>query len=216
MVPSLIIICLGCSPILPIMIFFLSPFKRSLNIKSTRHGILSLLYLFYYFCFFRSSPISRHRATSGVIFFFKDPPPRKNSRWRLWRHALSTNQNPSFFLAPKLKSTNQNPDFKPPKVTWLKRHHYYWSRILLTMLFSPVFGDTGGGDIWKSQWRGESLLSFFLFDYQLWYFASYYPQQRNVKCAMSYFCRCISKTKLFKNWSRFTHNLRKEMCGICH
>lgn len=94
--------------------FFLSPFKRSLNIKSTRHGVLSLLYLFYYFCFFfRSSPISTPRVTSGVIFFFKDPPsPRISTMTLTLLTSLPLHQLKPFVLAPKLKSTNQNPRFQ--------------------------------------------------------------------------------------------------------
>ena len=214
MVPSLIILCLGRSPILPIYIFSCH--------RSNVHWILKVPDMAYCLCciyfiifvFFRSSPISRHRATSGVIFFSKTPLPAK-----IHDDAFDVTPSPpikTLRFGAKTQtrqsepSISNRPKWVGSKDTTTTDHEY-----CLQCFFSPVFGDTGGGDIWKSQWRGESFLSFFLFDYQLWYFASYYPQQINVKCAMSYFCRCISKTKLFKNWSRFTHNLRKEMCGIC-
>ena len=162
------------------------------------------------FVFFRSSPISTHRVTSGK-FFFQSLPPRENPRWRLWRQ-LPLHQLKPFVLAPKLKSTLY---VKPSKLSWLKRHHYYWSRILLTMLFLSCIWWPRRRRYLEESTKCKSFLSF-LFDYQLWYFASYYLQQIKVKCSMSYFCRCISKTKLFQNWSRFTHNLRKEVCRICH
>lgn len=121
MVPSLIILCLGCSPILPIIIFSCH--------RSNVHWILKVPDMAYCLCciYFIIFFISRHRATSVVIFFQRPPSPPLTSR--------PLHQSKLFVLAPKLKSTNQNPDFKLPKVSWLKRNHYYWSRILLTMLF---------------------------------------------------------------------------------
>jgi len=91
--------------------FFLSPFKRSLNIKSTRHGILSLLYLFYYFCFFSLFTNLKTPCYLWGDFFFKDPPSlQKFTMTPLTSRAL--HQSKPFVLAPKLKSANQNPRFQ--------------------------------------------------------------------------------------------------------
>ena len=137
MVPSLIILCLGCSPILPIIIFCCH--------RSNVHWILKVPDMAYCLCciyFIIFVFFALHQSQDTVLplgcFFFKDPPPRKNSRWRLWRPALSTNQNPSFWRQNSIPPI-RTLDFKPPKVSWLKRHRYYWSRIQLTMLFFLLY-----------------------------------------------------------------------------
>lgn len=185
MLPSLIILCLGCSPILPIIIFSCH--------RSNVHWILKVPDLAYclsciYFIIFVFFALHQSQDTVlplGWFFFQRPPSPQKFTMTPLT--SRSFHQSKLFVLAPKLKSTNQNPDFKPPKVSWLKRHHYYWSRILLTMLFSPVFGDTGGGDIWKSQWRGESFLSFFclITSFDILRRITHSKEMLNVQCHIS-------------------------------
>ena len=111
MVPSLIILCLGCSLILPIIIFSCHRSnERSLNIKSTRLGILSLLYLFYYLFFSLFTNLKTPCYLWGNFFFQRPFSPQKFTMTPLTSRPL--HQSKPFVLAPKLKSTNQNPDLK--------------------------------------------------------------------------------------------------------
>ena len=169
---------------------------------------------FIIFVFFALNQSQNTVLPLGWFFFQRPPSPQKSTMTLLTSLPLKTQSKP-FVLAPKLKSTNQNPRFQTTQSELAQRIPLLLITNTSYNAFFLLYLVTQEEEIFGRVNEGVKFLCLFLFDHQLWYFASYYPQQRNVKCAMSYFCRCISKTKLFKNWSRFTHNLRKEMCGIC-